>query len=475
MLVITHEEWTNRFITRNGKEYKLNNIRLCETYMRGVSEQYYEFDLLNGKEIVTGKCNVQDKYLLDEHRWHINSNLVKSTFDGKPIIFARMVMNAGNCNIKYVNDNDHFDLRRSNLFAQKKSKLIESNLQVKSFVVDADEKWMSLKELGHPNYSVSDQGNVRNVVRGYNLKQTTDDHGKGYQRVCLCTNNIKKMMFVHQLVGRTFLKDSKGNKSGVDHIDRNPKNNKLINLRWATAKEQAANMVRGATGAKRQVNQYDLDGNFIKFWNSVKEAQIATGIFGTLICRACRDKQDDAGGFKWKYTDVADGDAPDEIWKEVNYEDCELITVSNKGRVIMKNGRKSIGNPSGGYLDIDIKSLETGNPRTFRVHRIVMAAFNGENPTMIVNHLDGIRTNNCLENLEYLTQQGNVLHAIKMGLTQKGQRGGRKVLLTNADGEETEYESMLACAKATGISRTVISTMCKDGSKHNEGYTCRRL
>jgi len=258
-------------------------------------------------------------------------------------------------------------------------------------------------------------------------------------------------------------------------IYRNPKNNKLVNLRWATAKEQASNMVRGATGAKRQVNQYDLDENFIRSWNSVKEAQNTTGIFGTLICRVCRDKQDNAGGFKWKYKDIAEGDSPDEIWKEVSYENCEPITVSNKGRVIMKNGRKSIGNPSGGYLEVDIKSLETGNPRTFRVHRLVIAAFHGKNPNMVVNHIDENKTNNCLENLEYTTQQDNVLHSIKTGRTPKGQRSGRKVLLTDADGKETEYESMVACGKAMGVTRTTIAKMCKESSKHNDGFTCHRL
>lgn len=44
--------------------------------------------------------------------------------------------------------------------------------------------------------------------------------------------------------------------------------------------------------------QYDLEDNFIKEWSSLKEAKIN---FKGDIGACCREKQNTAGGFKWKF------------------------------------------------------------------------------------------------------------------------------------------------------------------------------
>jgi group I intron endonuclease len=52
---------------------------------------------------------------------------------------------------------------------------------------------------------------------------------------------------------------------------------------------------------RRLITQYDLDGNFIKEWPSIKSAIEELKI--TSIGRACQGKFKHAGGFKWKYRD----------------------------------------------------------------------------------------------------------------------------------------------------------------------------
>lgn len=62
------------------------------------------------------------------------------------------------------------------------------------------------------------------------------------------------------------------------------------------------------------------------------------------------------------------------------------------------------------------------------VHKLVMAAFVGPVPSgHEVNHKDGIKSNNCLDNLEYLTPPENVQHAFRTGLmpSRKGVHNGR--------------------------------------------------
>lgn len=58
--------------------------------------------------------------------------------------------------------------------------------------------------------------------------------------VNLWKNKIKKDWQVHRLVGLTFILNSE-NKEQIDHIDNNPLNNNLTNLRWATCQENQRN------------------------------------------------------------------------------------------------------------------------------------------------------------------------------------------------------------------------------------------
>ena len=47
--------------------------------------------------------------------------------------------------------------------------------------------------------------------------------------------------------------------------------------------------------------QYDKDGNFIKEWESAKEAGNTIGIYPSSITRTCNNERNTAGGFVWKY------------------------------------------------------------------------------------------------------------------------------------------------------------------------------
>jgi hypothetical protein len=71
----------------------------------------------------------------------------------------------------------------------------------------------------------------------------------------------------------------------------------------------------------------------------------------------------------------------------------------------------------GGYLWCNISSPETYGVAN-RVHRLVAYTFLGEPPKdkPDVNHIDGNKTNNCLENLEWSNKSLNGLHAHKHGL-----------------------------------------------------------
>jgi len=65
-----------------------------------------------------------------------------------------------------------------------------------------------------------------------------------------------------------------------------------------------------------------------------------------------------------------------------------------------------------------------GKPRQGKhIHRLIAAAFIGPCPEKgEVNHKDGVKTHNDLENLEYTTRSGNAKHAAANGLLRRGER-----------------------------------------------------
>ena len=121
-----------------------------------------------------------------------------------------------------------------------------------------------------------------------------------------------------------------------------------------------------------------------------------------------------------------------EIWRPV--PDWEgLYEVSNHGRVrsldrIDARGRRWPGrimqgsrDRTGWYTKVSL-SFGQRIERPY-VHRTVAEVFLGPCPPgMVVNHIDGDKTNNHIDNLEYLTHRANLEHASNTGLFPVGRQ-----------------------------------------------------
>ena len=136
----------------------------------------------------------------------------------------------------------------------------------------------------------------------------------------------------------------------------------------------------------------------------------------------------------------------DEIWKDLtrypNYQVSNIGNVRNKrtGNLLTaKLGR------DGNYLSVYL--CQDGVENTQRVHRLVAEAFLGEHPDLVVNHKDGNKLNNHIDNLEWCTVTQNNRHAIDSGLNHPGayQKKPVKVIET---GEI--FDGVCECAEAVG-------------------------
>lgn len=108
------------------------------------------------------------------------------------------------------------------------------------------------------------------------------------------------------------------------------------------------------------------------------------------------------------------------VWKSV--AGFEGYQVSSEGQIKLKDGSIARGKPSKlGYVSVNLR--KDGRNKVFMVHRLVASNFLTNPDTKpLVNHINGVKHDNRLVNLEWVTTSENTKHAVVTGLrkTAKG-------------------------------------------------------
>lgn len=102
-------------------------------------------------------------------------------------------------------------------------------------------------------------------------------------------------MMIHRLVAEAYLSNPY-QKSDVNHLDENKKNNSLNNLEWATHKENCNYGVNTKKSGKA-VYCYELDRVFA----SAMEAARELGLVNSSISKCCRGTLKQTGNYHWRY------------------------------------------------------------------------------------------------------------------------------------------------------------------------------
>lgn len=255
-------------------------------------------------------------------------------------------------------------------------------------------------------YLVSEEGKIFNGKTGKEVKGTTKRNE--YKTVQLTINGKQKSIMVHRIVAEMFL-ENPNNLPIVHHKDRNKLNNNVSNLEWVSYKDNIET---------------------IRILKNIKSKSI--------------------------------NDLNNVIWKPLFMNNNYL--VSNTGEIANKKTQRILNcSNRNGYKRVTI------NGRHYSVHLLVYETFKGTIHG-VIDHIDGNKLNNNIDNLRDVSQSKNMKNAIN-----NGHKSQVKVCqLDNNFNIIKEYPSFSEAARQMGVTYSAIKNAADRGGK-SCGYYWKRI
>ena len=126
-------------------------------------------------------------------------------------------------------------------------------------------------------------------------------------------------------------------------------------------------------------------------------------------------------------------------------KDGEILNVKT-GRILKKNLTDM------GYYQFKVNDKKLTKPKNYYIHRFEWECVRGVIPEgFVIDHIDSVRTNNKIENLQLLTLVENI------------RKGNSKPILSFniKNNEQKKYESITSASLELDISFSIISNICR--------------
>lgn len=307
-------------------------------------------------------------------------------------------------------------------------------------------------------YEASQDGQIRSADTKRIIKQKASNGG--YLKVVLQSEDRPKSGYVHRLVASAWISNP-DEKPTVDHLNRCRGDNRVVNLRWATFKEQYSNRAactepKVDTRTCRICQQDIISGRLIAIHRSLREASLAvrgndSGMKN--ISTHLRGKSKSAYGYVWKHAEIQNIES--EIWISIS----RLHQISNMGRLRNKTRLLTCTPDNSGYPAVSIK-MDDGTSLNTSLHILVARHFVPNVANFpIVNHIDGDKMNPKACNLEWCNHNENATHAVLSGLRKNVYR------VIQVNDQELQigevYPSCVAAANALLVNPTSVNKVCK--------------